>query len=70
MEARETILRERYYQLKEGITIDVGTGWISPDYRAGPGKVWAGYLPERGYFGFLPRRLVNQKLKDIPLEQR
>ena len=50
VEVREKILRERYYRLKEGITIDIGTGWISPDYRAGPGKVWAGYLPDRGYF--------------------
>ena len=32
--------------------------------------MWAGYLPDRGYFGFLLRKLVNQKLKDIPLEQR
>ena len=50
--------------------MDIRGGMISPDVRAGPGMRWAGYLPDRGYFGFLPKAVLKARERAIPLERR
>ena len=63
-------MHKAYKERRKGNTIRVAPRLISPDRRA-EGRVWHGYLPDRGYFGFLEEEEARPKLDELdPWDKR